>query len=235
MKSLIPVVMAGILGIYGMIVAVIISQKGMPICNSSEKGHVQLLPRLFSYGFGIGLWLQLHSKKCLYIVCWLFHRKGWGDRYPWECTITTAVRRYDSHSDLWRGTRTLWSYRIFDFGQLMNLRVEILIAMINSEIGDLTGYRLDGRKYNELRGTVIQLGQEKGASGSCYLKQGLTEVLCIVNGPIEVHNNSMLRRKQQIDQVTKMSCLRSATLLLRLVLCRGVSTQNSTSEPSVKT
>jgi len=28
MKSLIPVVMAGILGIYGMIVAVIISQKG---------------------------------------------------------------------------------------------------------------------------------------------------------------------------------------------------------------
>jgi V-type H+-transporting ATPase proteolipid subunit len=31
MKSLIPVVMAGILGIYGMIVAVIISQKGMDI------------------------------------------------------------------------------------------------------------------------------------------------------------------------------------------------------------
>lgn len=30
MKSLIPVVMAGILGIYGMIVAVIISQKGTP-------------------------------------------------------------------------------------------------------------------------------------------------------------------------------------------------------------
>ena len=29
MKSLIPVVMAGILGIYGMIVAVIISQKGI--------------------------------------------------------------------------------------------------------------------------------------------------------------------------------------------------------------
>ncbi len=31
MKSLIPVVMAGILGIYGMIVAVIISQKGINI------------------------------------------------------------------------------------------------------------------------------------------------------------------------------------------------------------
>lgn len=30
MKSLIPVVMAGILGIYGMIVAVIISQKSNP-------------------------------------------------------------------------------------------------------------------------------------------------------------------------------------------------------------
>ena len=33
MKSLIPVVMAGILGIYGMIVAVIVSQKGT--CNLS--------------------------------------------------------------------------------------------------------------------------------------------------------------------------------------------------------
>ena len=32
MKSLIPVVMAGILGIYGMIVAVIISQKGNNLC-----------------------------------------------------------------------------------------------------------------------------------------------------------------------------------------------------------
>ena len=35
MKSLIPVVMAGILGIYGMIVAVIISQKG--IVNNLSK------------------------------------------------------------------------------------------------------------------------------------------------------------------------------------------------------
>lgn len=38
MKSLIPVVMAGILGIYGMIVAVIISQKGMQYIKFSEEG-----------------------------------------------------------------------------------------------------------------------------------------------------------------------------------------------------
>lgn len=38
MKSLIPVVMAGILGIYGMIVAVIISQKSKENNNHSQKG-----------------------------------------------------------------------------------------------------------------------------------------------------------------------------------------------------
>ena len=37
MKSLIPVVMAGILGIYGMIVAVIISQKGTYCQKYSKK------------------------------------------------------------------------------------------------------------------------------------------------------------------------------------------------------
>jgi V-type H+-transporting ATPase proteolipid subunit len=37
MKSLIPVVMAGILGIYGMIVAVILSQKSTYLCKKSQK------------------------------------------------------------------------------------------------------------------------------------------------------------------------------------------------------
>ena len=36
MKSLIPVVMAGILGIYGMIVAVIISQRGIHVYTQSS-------------------------------------------------------------------------------------------------------------------------------------------------------------------------------------------------------
>lgn len=58
--------------------------------------------------------------------------------------------------------------------------------MINIELADLAGFRLDGRKDNELRSTSIELGVERGASGSCYMKQGMTEVLCIVNGPIEV-------------------------------------------------
>jgi ribonuclease PH len=58
--------------------------------------------------------------------------------------------------------------------------------MINIEVADLAGFRLDGRKNDELRNTSIELGVERGASGSCYMKQGMTEVLCIVNGPIEV-------------------------------------------------
>lgn len=40
MKSLIPVVMAGILGIYGMIVAVILSQKSTILFQYSKKGLI---------------------------------------------------------------------------------------------------------------------------------------------------------------------------------------------------
>ena len=51
MKSLIPVVMAGILGIYGMIVAVIISQKGNSIIIFSEKRwKLQLQTGIQSHG-----------------------------------------------------------------------------------------------------------------------------------------------------------------------------------------
>lgn len=46
MKSLIPVVMAGILGIYGMIVAVIITQKGNSVSSSVKKDD--------SYNFKFG-------------------------------------------------------------------------------------------------------------------------------------------------------------------------------------
>lgn len=48
MKSLIPVVMAGILGIYGMIVAVIISQKGNMEINLVKKDGS------YNYRFGYG-------------------------------------------------------------------------------------------------------------------------------------------------------------------------------------
>ena len=37
MRGIVPVVMAGILGIYGMIVAVIISQKGTPLLTQSKR------------------------------------------------------------------------------------------------------------------------------------------------------------------------------------------------------
>lgn len=60
MKSLIPVVMAGILGIYGMIVAVIISQKGIAYVNHSKEGwELQLSIRLWTYGIRVGLRVQL--------------------------------------------------------------------------------------------------------------------------------------------------------------------------------
>lgn len=55
MKSLIPVVMAGILGIYGMIVAVILSQKGNSILTQLKKTGSTLIMMVTS------TWLQAWS------------------------------------------------------------------------------------------------------------------------------------------------------------------------------
>ncbi len=62
--------------------------------------------------------------------------------------------------------------------------------MINVDFTDLSQYRSDGRKNNQLRETIIQLGVDPNADGSCLFKQGLTEVLCIVNGPYQRANNN---------------------------------------------
>lgn len=67
--------------------------------------------------------------------------------------------------------------------------------MINVDFSGLSEYRSDGRKRQELRQTSIQLGIDAHADGSCLFKQGLTEVLCLVNGPYQRPSNTdfMLR------------------------------------------
>lgn len=57
--------------------------------------------------------------------------------------------------------------------------------MINSDFASLSSYRSDGRRQDELRASSIQLGVDAQADGSCHFKQGLTEVLCLVNGPYQ--------------------------------------------------
>ena len=58
MKSVVPVVMAGILGIYGMIVAVIIVQKSIPFNKISPRYWLQTQCCLCSFGFRTLLWIQ---------------------------------------------------------------------------------------------------------------------------------------------------------------------------------
>lgn len=62
--------------------------------------------------------------------------------------------------------------------------------MINSDFNSLALYRSDGRKNDEMRNTQVELSVHATADGSCLLKQGLTEVLCLVNGPYQRPSNS---------------------------------------------
>lgn len=71
------------------------------------------------------------------------------------------------------------------FGEYNYCRV-----MINGDFVELSRYRSDGRKHNEMRRTEIKLGVDATADGSCLLQQGLTEVLCLVYGPYQKQNNN---------------------------------------------
>ena len=50
------------------------------------------------------------------------------------------------------------------------------------------GFRVDGRRADELRRLQCQLGVFSQADGSAYLEQGNTKVLAAVYGPHEVSN-----------------------------------------------
>ena len=63
MKSVVPVVMAGILGIYGMIVAVIIVQKSKLANLFSSRNIIQSQCCLCPFGLRVVLWIQLISKN----------------------------------------------------------------------------------------------------------------------------------------------------------------------------
>jgi ATP synthase proteolipid subunit len=64
MKSVVPVVMAGILGIYGMIVAVIIVQKSNKFIHPSPRYRLQGKRRLRPFGLRTLLRVQLIGKFC---------------------------------------------------------------------------------------------------------------------------------------------------------------------------
>ncbi len=49
----------------------------------------------------------------------------------------------------------------------------------------LSHYRLDGRKTNEIRNLEFEVGLKsfKNFNGSAKIKQGVSEVLCFIDGP----------------------------------------------------
>ena len=51
------------------------------------------------------------------------------------------------------------------------------------------GFRVDGRRPNELRKVACKLGVLQQADGSAYLEQGNTRVLASVYGPHDVSSN----------------------------------------------
>jgi exosome complex component RRP41 len=52
---------------------------------------------------------------------------------------------------------------------------------------DKKGYRLDGRKADEVRPTKIEVGVLSNADGSAYIEQGKNKILAAVFGPREMH------------------------------------------------
>ncbi|KRY74830.1 Exosome complex component RRP41, partial [Trichinella pseudospiralis] len=56
---------------------------------------------------------------------------------------------------------------------------------IDMDVLDDQGFRLDGRRPNELRQMRCQVGAVVEGDGSAYLEQGLTQVLAVVYGPTE--------------------------------------------------
>jgi exosome complex component RRP41 len=52
---------------------------------------------------------------------------------------------------------------------------------------DENGVRIDGRKFDELRPTKIEIGVLSNADGSAYIEQGKNKILAAVYGPHEVH------------------------------------------------
>ncbi|KRY42979.1 Exosome complex component RRP41, partial [Trichinella spiralis] len=61
----------------------------------------------------------------------------------------------------------------------------ILATILRMDVLDDQGFRLDGRRADELRQMRCHVGAVAEGDGSAYLEQGLTQVLAVVYGPTE--------------------------------------------------
>ncbi|KAG5513631.1 hypothetical protein PMAC_000669 [Pneumocystis sp. 'macacae'] len=63
---------------------------------------------------------------------------------------------------------------------------------MSSEILSIEGFRIDGRRWNELRHFTAKIDIDSFTDGSSYVEQGNTKVICMVYGPIEPNTRSKM-------------------------------------------
>lgn len=131
MKSVVPVVMAGILGIYGMIVAVIIVQRSTLFSTQSlplitlTRPHTRTLPP--DSAAASARWYLLGDSG-----------RRTGDRYCGRrrCASQRAARQdlrgNDSNPHLRRSTRPLWTHRLAHLDLTMIYMIHSIITITNS-------------------------------------------------------------------------------------------------------
>lgn len=71
------------------------------------------------------------------------------------------------------------------------LHVTVKNMPLDSSIYTLSGLRLDGRRWNELRRLHAQMGTQAAADGSAYVEMGNTKIICTVDGPQEQRRTGM--------------------------------------------
>ncbi|KAI9696385.1 MAG: v-type proton ATPase 16 kDa proteolipid subunit 2 [Candelina mexicana] len=119
MKSLIPVVMSGIIAVYSLVIAVLIAGDMGPPPGQNYSlftGFMHLACGLsvgltgLAAGYAIGVVGDMVSLKLIL----QFDEINWVLGCPLIYAPIEDLRRYGTNIDLWRGAGFIWAYRRFD-------------------------------------------------------------------------------------------------------------------------
>ena len=114
MKSVVPVVMAGILGIYGMIVAVIIVQKSTHFINLVPTEGYKANQAYAHLASGLCCGFSSLVKIYSYLGCWTRYWYSGRRRSEGQRSAGQNLRGNDSDFDFRRGSCLVWLDRFFD-------------------------------------------------------------------------------------------------------------------------
>ncbi len=121
MKSLIPVVMAGILGIYGMIVAVIISQRGIRIIKIVKKDGSYNYQLGYSHlASGLVCGFSCVVKSNINLGCRLFNWNSWGRGHSFKRATIKNICRTDLDFNFRISIGSIWTHRLANLGFMID-------------------------------------------------------------------------------------------------------------------